>query len=726
MTSIKQSDAAFTQLCHQLSLTRHGKVQGAVDSLVLTVLAIDPVVGEGDANEVAQALSTYFGVELPVGEVRNAIETHLRAGRLIRVRSGGSMSLSPTARADVEGRIDAASKLEQTVRREWWLEVAAAHPGLDEVPLWNSLQAYLAAVFKQNGAMAVELLRPASNSEALTGNGLPRLLTAALESQSLDKSPEAASAVTLFFRSSTPARSRYVSQLLDGTFTFFALSVSDATAEFLRSQLPSTRLFLDTNVVLGILDLHENPMQGATLELLAFLKKHQLPYQPYYHERTLKELRELVEGASNRLLGNVRFSSALSKAVVQFSDHSSKMTGIERHFHTLNAEQPLDPKVFLSKFQHIEELLADKGVKLYRESPPDLDVTVKGEYIAEFEHFLKQRNRKERPYMARDHDIVVWMSLQRQRRRASNALKTGALLLTHDYSLFDFDARFLRRHDASHVATAVLPQQLIQVLRPLVGTTAEFDTRFVEVFAAPEFRTAQSDYDETASMVVSILATYDGVSTETAVRILSDEVLLSQLRPDEQTNAQFRELIENAVFKDNTSLLATVDEEKLRAKQSESARRIQTEATAEASNVAEQAQREAKQLRAERDTAFAAADKIARQAEAKAADLQQTIQKQTARAAEAEGQLAKSRRHWFMARIAMAVVLIMLGLLAITFGPELFSLKAVAEHENRTKISLLGGAAWVGLGWLVVKPKTWQPILIGVVLAAGFAVVTLL
>jgi len=36
------------------------------------------------------------------------------------------------------------------------------------------------------------------------------------------------------------------------------------------------------------------------------------------------------------------------------------------------------------------------------------------------------------------------------------------------------------------------------------------------------------------------------------------------------------------------------------------------------------------------------------------------------------------------------------------------------------------GAAWVGLGWLVVKPKTWQPILIGVVLAAGFAVVTLL
>jgi hypothetical protein len=728
MASSTASDEAFTQMCHHLSLSRTGKVQGAVDSLVLTVLAIDPDVGGSDANEVAQALSTYFSVELPLGEVRQALETHLRAGRLLPARAGGRITLSASARAEVEGRIEDAGKLEETVRREWLLEVAAAYPGLDGEALWGSLKAYLAAVFRQNGALAVELVRPGSDKSSGTGHGLPKLLATALKGCGTSAVPEASGAVTIFFRSSTPARTRYVSQLLDGTFTFFALSVSDATAEFLRGQLPSTRLFLDTNVILGILDLNENPMQEATFELLAFLKRHHLPYQLYCHERTLKELNELVEGASSKLLG-ARFSPALSRAVAQWSDRSTKLTGIERRYHALNALQPLDPKVFLSKFEHVMELLADKGVKLYRESPPELDVLVKGDYIAEFEHFLAQRH-KERPYMARDHDIVVWMSLQRQRGRASNALKAGALLLTHDYALFDFDARFLRRKDTSHVATAVLPQQLIQVLRPLVGTKSDFDTRFVEVFAAPEFRTAQSDYDETASLVVSYLATYEDVSTETAVRVLSDEVLLAQLRPDQQTDAQFRELIENAVFKDNRSLLASVDDERHRAELADATTRSHERLAAEAAYAADEASLAAERFRSERDNVFSMAQDLDRQAAAQAVVLERTIEQERARALDAEGQLSKerarSRRYLCRARIALALALGMLGLIAIVFGPELFNWKTATEHENRSQISMLSGTAWLGLCWLVVKPKTWQVTLLGVVLASAFSLVTML
>jgi hypothetical protein len=728
MATEMQAEAAFTQLCHQLSLSRTGKVQGAVDSLVLTVLAIDPEAGRGDANEVAQALSTYFSIELPVGEVRKALETHLGAGRLQSVRGGGGFRLSPAAQADVESRVDEASKLEDAVRREWALEVAVAHTGLDETALWKSLRAYLAAVFRQNGALAVELLRPGSDDAAGTGNGLPKLLKAALKAHGLEGSPEAASAVNLFFRSSTPARTRYVSQLLDGTFTFFALSVSDATAEFLRGQLPGTRLFLDTNVVLGILQLHENPLQEATHELLAFLKQHKLPYQLYYHERTLKELRELIDSASNRLLGAARFTPDLSRAVTRWAEHTTKLTGIERRYHALNAEQPLDPKVFLSKFQHIEDLLGDKGVKLYRESAPDLDVLVKGEYVAEFEHFLKTRKR-ERPYMARDHDVVLWMSLQRQRQRASNALRTGALLLTNDYMLFDFDAKFLRRQDISHLPTAVLPQQLIQVLRPLVGTSADFDTRFVEVFAAPEFRTAQSDYDETASMVVSYLATYEDVSTETAVRVLSDEVLLSKLRPDEQTESEFRDLIEGAVFRDNERLLASREAEQRRADAAEVARLELEKAVGNSAEQALAAEGAAERLREERDGTAARARRAEEAGAARTADLQMKLESESARALKAEADLAASQvraaRNLRIARFVFAALLAVAGVLGVIFGPEWFGWSAAIHHEKRRQISGLACAAVLGLCWIIVRPKSWQVILPGVVVAALLAAVTL-
>ncbi|MET8309092.1 hypothetical protein [Micromonospora sp. NPDC005173] len=675
-------------------------------------------------------MSTYFSIELPVGEVRKALETHLKVGRLLSAPPGGRISLSPSTRADVEERIGAANNLEETVRREWLLEVAAVYPDLDGEKLWRALQEYLGSVFRKNGALAAELLRPGSTVNADAGSGLVQLLHAALNKHDLSQTAEAAAGVTLFFKGGTPARTRYVSQLLDGTFTFFALTVSDATAEFLRGQLPSTRLFLDTNVVLGMLDLHDNPMQEATQELLSFLKKNKLPFQLYYHERTLKELRELINSAAGRLLAS-RFSVSLSRAVVQWSESSGRVSGIERRYHALNSQQPLDPKVFLSKFDHIEDLLADKGVKLYRESPPEFDVSTKGSYIAEFEHFLQiKRPGKPRPYAARDHDVVLWMSLQRQRRRASNALKTGAMLLTNDYALFDFDAKVLRSNDLGRVSTVVLPQQLIQVLRPFVGTTADFDTRFLEVFAAPEFRTAQSDYDETASLVVSYLATYEDVSTETAVRVMSDEVLLSRLKPEEQTESEFRELIENAVFQDNTALLTEIEDKKRRMADVEAAGLAQAEAAGAAARAAAEARQAAERLRHERDDAAARAMAAEQAAVARAEELERGLQEERDRRAAAEGaladQAAESGRRLMWMRVAVACMLGLFGVLALAFGPEATGWQGFVRHDKRLPISLLSGAVWLGACWLVIRPRSWLVVVPSVIGAATFTVISLL
>jgi hypothetical protein len=230
--------------------------------------------------------------------------------------------------------------------------------------------------------------------------------------------------------------------------------------------------------------------------------------------------------------------------------------------------------------------------------------------------------------------------------------------------------------------------------------------------------------------VVSYLATYEDVSTETAVRVLSDEVLLRQLRPDEQTDAQFRELIENAVFRDNVGLLATVDEEKRSTEQANTATQLHAAMAAQAGEAAEKAGRAAEQFRLERDDLAAKAQAVERQSTARAADLERAVGRERGRAVVAERQLneerARSRRYWCGARIALAVVLGVAGVLAIAFGPEQFNWKTATDHENRTRISVLSAAAWLGLCWLVVKPKSWQVILTGVVLASVISAVTLL
>jgi len=495
-----RAEPAFRQLCHMLSLSKTRKVQSAVDSLVLTTLSIDPKVGDGgDPNELALAVATYFGVSLDIGDVRLAIENHLKAGRLLIDRSVDPMRtvLAPDVRATLAERIEASASLENDVRTEWLELPVVASTSLSEDRLWTALQNYLGQVFNQHGAEAVQLLD--SRSEATEDKGtLPKLLDSAIDSAGMASSrDDARAAIRAFFTAPSANRLKYMSELLDGTFTFFALSVSDSTAEYLKGQVPSLKLFLDTNVVLAVLGLQDNPLQEADVELLEIIKNERYPFKLYYHERTLKEIHEILDAARASLTRR-HYTPALSQAYLQYMENRNIGFGLERQFHAMNANREVDTEAFLARYDHVEDMLRERGIQRYNQAGPELDTQLKGELIAEFEHYLANRRRQgktPRRYEAMDHDVTVWMYLQRQRAKSTNALRSGALLLSNDYSLHSFDRAFLQSSpDGKQVATVVLPYHLLQVLRPFSRVTVDFDQRFMEIFAAPEFRTTQTDY----------------------------------------------------------------------------------------------------------------------------------------------------------------------------------------------------------------------------------------
>lgn len=78
-----------------------------------------------------------------------------------------------------------------------------------------------------------------------------------------------------------------------------------------------------------------------------------------------------------------------------------------------------------------------------------------------------------------------------------------------------------------------------------------------------------------------------------------------------------------------------------------------------------------------------------------------------------------------LARTGASVALAILGVLAAAFGPEVFRWQAAVEHDKRTQIGVLGAIAWLGASYIVVRPKNWQIVLPGVVVAALLAAVTI-
>lgn len=716
---------AFNRLCHLVPLTQTGKVPEVVDSLVLTCFGMDASVPFSTPASVVGALDAYFGVELDAADVQQSIDRHLLAGRLLRTAHGGRLVLALDARAEVEQRIEEGNRLEEAVRAEWTAELLGAGRTEPEAELmWGCLRTYMAKAFCQHGALTVQLLDPNAPAPATELVSLRALLDAAVAESCPTLDPEmVGQSVSGFFETSSSTRSRYVAQMLDATFTFFALRVDEATAAYLRGTLAPLKLFLDTNFIFGLLDLHVNPLREVSKELIAFIQAQGFPYKLYYHERTLKELRETIDRVASRLRAR-RWSPALSRAACTLP----YVTGLELAYHRKNAESPVDVEVFLSKFDHIEELLADFGVKLYR-VPRHLtaDIERKSLLIADYLAYAgEHRPGRPKAYESADHDMTVLMTLDELRQKGKSALDVGALFLSADYLLWEFDRSQLRGR--GEVVRVVLPAQLLQLLRPFANSSEDFDQRFVEAFAVPAFRAAHGDYRETTSMVLSYLATYGDLPEQTAVRILTDELLLGRLKGVEEDSAEFAEIMERALEEDHVQLAE--EHQALKA-------RFEDERTASGAAIAD-AQRqldahagELERVTSDADTRIAEAREEERaradeQVRAVEAQKQQVERQVTAlqRRLDAEDERRARRRRWL--RYGEVIVGWLMVTVAAVIVPHVVQWHWLLHHDHQVGIYLGFYLVTGGVAWTAAKRSHWKGALGVVALGALVALIGVL
>ena len=98
-------------------------------------------------------------------------------------------------------------------------------------------------------------------------------------------------------------------------------------------------------VALAVLGLQDNPLQEADLELLEIVRREQYPFKLYYHERTFKEILDILD-AARASLKRRHFTPALSRAYLQYAESRGGGFGLERQFHALNATGEIDSRHF--------------------------------------------------------------------------------------------------------------------------------------------------------------------------------------------------------------------------------------------------------------------------------------------------------------------------------------------------------------------------------------------
>lgn len=726
-------DRAFKEMCHLVALTATGKSKRVVEGLIETALALSNG-GLPTQDAIANAISTRMRVDPSPDDLSAALSSLMLNSR---VKSENRMlRLTPSAEQQVRDRLEASRHMTEMVRRQW-AAAAATEPELtvlSQDAVWEALCGYLRRVFRQHGALAIELIDAGSATSDSGGESLAEMLEEAAAGAGVATVDALRRAVHAFCATPSPELRRYMSQMLDATFTFFVLRAPDAAEHYFRDRLTPLSIFLDTNVLFEIFGLHDQ--QGAATEMLDLVKQSGFPFKVYVHERSVREFKQTLNACEDRIKAR-RYTPELSRAALKTVD----LPSIDRRFHELNAESMIDPEAFVARYSDVGSLLRNRNVEIWRDS--GADVMVKGDLINRYGDFLAA-NRPDGPkgYNVLDHDMEVWLSVDSQRHDADTALDAGALLLTNDTWLYRFDWRELRQ---GGVGAVVLPAQLMAVLRPFAAHPADFDSRFLASLAVPEFGSAYVDFTDTTQRVLSYLATFKDLPSETAAHVLRNEMMMSRLQNVSEDSNEFREQIESAVILENTRLAEEsgaiqaelvetrrlLSEKELaaeREKQSLAAR--VTELSGQLIAVQDEARAKLRELgQARSEAAHEAAEADRRRQELEAglqAQIDRSDELASAVGALTEREKLRSRRLKIAVRVGATVLTVALITL-IMFAPGWEHWRSITAAPHRKRLQFLVCVVVAAVGYMVAGPRRHRwPVFSVFVVAAGIAAIGLI
>jgi len=538
---------AFEQMCNFAAIAKTRNAEETLRQLILQCFVVLPEEKFQNAAQLTEAIAL-FGLRMPEYQVQVSLDRLLANGRL-QPSTDSILTLPNWDRQHLREKIDAAKALEERVKQAWLETLSRRFPSLSPDEVWKGLQSYLAKTFRCHGLQAAALLDSSPDiapaySESLFSH-LNESLTEIFPPQL--RAPARDAILSFFVDFEThPEQEAYLAQLEDGVFNYFSLMVDPEVAARLQKKLNQLTLFLDTNFLFDILDIHENTYYvEVSNELLEIINKHKLPFKLRYHQATEREMRATIAYLGSELRAQERTQEY--SRTTRYSPLSNGLKADPKSRHR-NGTTPIDADSFLKRYEHVDILLKNKNILVHRSQFERR--RERAELLEQYRRFLESRGRT-KPYETMDHDVTVLDTVRQLRSKAKSSLEAGALFITCDNLLYMFDWQTSQQQDRA--GCAVLPDNFLQVVLPFVPSDADFERSFEETFVLPEFRAIESRSSEARSKMLSYLAAYESLPEETASQLLSNDLLLEPLRTVE--DEQFHKYLESALQDQNVTLL---------------------------------------------------------------------------------------------------------------------------------------------------------------------------
>jgi len=544
----------FSKLSHIKALSHDSKFEEIVQNLVLFVIFnCNEKILKND-NDLKEAIFDYYGINIKNSLIQPSLDRLIASSKIYKDSSSKRILLSESAKNEIERKNAENSDIEKNVKLNWYNEITSKYSFLEKSDLdelWILLNQYLSSIFEKNGVQTLNFLNPNIVKDDLDYRSniiiIDSLFTSSNPKINLELYKDV---VNIFIQNADEIRAKYISQLADATFTSFALLSDDETKKFLNGKFSEMRLFLDTNFIFGILDLHKNNEDSSAKEIIEEIKKNNLPFKLFYHLETLNEFRRTFDSKSV-LLKSTKWTKEISRIALEVDN----LSPIEELYHKQNIDDEIDPSLFLEKYDQVDKILNSIGLIEYhpRFQTDDEKYQIEKD-VDEFQSFYeKTKFRKIKSYQNYKHDITVLREVRSLNPKKTKFLDSKAFFLSSDYILGKFEKQYYKSD--WEINFLVNPSVFLQLIRPFIENDYNSNKKFIDTFSISDFRSFDIDYSTTRSKTLQILNdNYYQSSYELKVQILRDQVLLSKLEKAENDYNERIEIIDNYISKENHKL----------------------------------------------------------------------------------------------------------------------------------------------------------------------------
>jgi hypothetical protein len=555
-----------TALIHHIELNKDGWWDKAAERLVLATIWLDskPL----NSEQITASLESSFRLKLSNAKLDEVLLTLEQQDSLVKL-PGDLYRIPDAKRREFERELQASEQAETAAKRYFARLVDEQNLKLDPVATWGSFSdKFLSPLIKEVGADAYRLV---TGQGTLEGNELVETFLKGFPQEYHQQLCEVAQK---FLNPKIEDARAYISRLLHARLCVEASGLPEDVIAKIRDSNGKPirfRIFVDTNFLFSLMDLHENPSNETANELQELIQhlKSNLKIDLYITPKTIVEARVAIQAARNQLSGIPTGNNFTTAALHSGLSGMSQKYLLERNRNGrfLTPEEWFQP--YIDNFVAIAR---SKGIEIYNESQDDYskrqDVIDDILQVRDFEKGLPEPRRKS--YERIEHDMVLWHFVYDKRAAyVESPIEARDWILTVDFRFIGFDQHKLRQA-SRRIPICLHPTSLIQLLQFWVPRTKEFEEAMLGSLRLPFlFQEFDADAERTTLKILRGLGRFEGnseMSEKTIANVILNDGLRARLADAESDDAEIT-FIRDALLEESNKRL---EAEKQRAQELES------------------------------------------------------------------------------------------------------------------------------------------------------------